>query len=113
MTRTPTVVISFKDMPVHEEARDALHLACGRLGEEFPEITRIEVAVSADGAGHAAHGHVTGRETDVAAQAQAMEPRQAAQRLIEALERQLRKSHEKRIFVARREAQLENRRKRS
>jgi ribosome-associated translation inhibitor RaiA len=113
MTRTPTTVISFKDMPVHEETRETLEAACGRLGEEFPEVTRIEVAVSADGAGHAAHGHVTGRETDVAAQAQAMEPRQAAQRLIDALERQLRKGHDKRIFLARREAQRENQRKRS
>jgi len=113
MTPTPTVVISFKDMPVHEETRDALDAGCRRLGEEFPEITRVEIAVSGDGAGHAAHGHVTGRETDVAAQAQAMDPRQAAQRLIDALERQLRKGHDKRIFVPRREAQLESKRKRS
>jgi len=113
MPGTPTVVISFKDMPVHEETREALEAGCQRLGQEFPEITRAEIALSADGAGHAAHGHVTGRETDVAAQAQATEPRQAAQRLLDALERQLRKGHDKRIFVPRREAQLESKRKRS
>lgn len=107
------VMISFKDMDPIERVREALDGRCRALGAEFPEVTRIEVTISPDGVGHLAHGHVTGSHTEVAGHAQAGEPGQAADKLLDTLERQLRKLHDKKIFARRREAQKNARRRRS
>ena len=107
------VVISFKDMPSDERVRETLEKGCARLTEEFPEIVRCELTLSPDGAGHTAHAHVTGRGMEIATHEQAIDVRQAADRLIDTLERQLRKAHEKRVFARRREAQRESSRRRS
>ena len=83
------------------------------LAEEFHEVTRFEITLLQDGAGYAAHGHVTGKGEDVGAQATAKELLPAAEALLDKLERQLRKHHDKRIFALRREAQRESMRKKT
>jgi ribosomal subunit interface protein len=108
-----SVVISFKDIEAVERVRVEMEKRCAALAEEFPETTRFEIILSADGVGHTAHGHVTGNHTDVAGQGDAPVLAQAADKLMDNLERQLRKNHEKKIFSRRREAQREKERRRS
>lgn len=105
MAESPTVVTTFKDLEADERVRETIEKRCTQLAQEFPEVTRFEINLAEDGAGYAVHGHVTGKGRDVGAQADASELAPAADRLLEKLERQLRKSHDKQIFAQRREAQ--------
>jgi ribosome-associated translation inhibitor RaiA len=100
----PTVAVSFKDTPHSDRVHDAVEKRCAQLAEEFPETTKFEVTLAAEGAGFSATGHVTGRSTDVAGHADGDRPGQAADRLLDKLERALRKVHDKKIFKNRREA---------
>lgn len=109
----PSVLISFKDIRINEKIREAIETRCHALAEEFPETTRFELILSADGTSHTAHGHVTGRNTEVASHAEAPELGQAADRVLDTLERQLRKVHDKKIFGQRREAQRDREKRRS
>lgn len=116
MAATPTVVISAKDVPTDEperralldDVRERIEQSCRALAEEFPETTRFEIILSTDGLSYAAHAHVTGRSTEVAPQATATDLRAAADQLMDRVEKQLRRLHDKRIFTPRREAMLNN-----
>ena len=108
MSTKRSIVISFKDVPVNESVRERLDAGCKRLASEFPETTRFELTLAPDGTGHTAHAHVTGRSTEVASHAQAVEIGEAADRLLDKLERQLRRVHDKHVFAPRREGQKEN-----
>ena len=99
-----STVVTFKELDADEPIREAIEKRSAQLAEEFPEITRIEVTLSEDGAGYTAHGHVTGKGSDVGAQAEASDLGVASDRLLDKLERQLRKHHDKRIFTQRRSA---------
>ena len=101
----PTVTISFKDTPHSDRIQEAVEQRCARMADEFPETTRFEVTMAPEGAGYTAHGHVTGRETEVAGHAEGEQPGEAADRLLDKLERALRKIHDKKLFKNRREAQ--------
>ncbi len=105
MTDEMTVVIRFKDVPESDELRDELEKRCRHFAAEFPETTRYEVTLSPTSPEVFAQTHVTGKGTDIAAHASASEPRQAAERALDKLERELRREHDKRIFGRRREAQ--------
>jgi ribosomal subunit interface protein len=107
------VTISFKDIEPKEKVRKEVETRCEALGEEFPETTRFEIILSMDGDSHTAHGHVTGNHTEVAGHAQAPRLIQAADKLLDSLERQLRKIHDKKIFSQRRGAQQDSVRRRS
>ena len=113
MSESPVIVVSFKDMDGNEEIREKLEGGCRTLGTEFPETTRFEVTLAPDGVGHAAHGRVTGRNTEIAAHAAAIEPAHAADKLLDTLQKQLRKVHDKHVFARRRESQREELRKRT
>jgi ribosomal subunit interface protein len=113
VTQNPMVVVSFKDIEQDEPTRDAIHRRCAALSEEFHEVTRFEITLLQDGAGFAGHGHVSGKGEDVGAQATAKELLPAAEGLLDKLERQLRKHHDKRIFAQRREAQRDAMRKKT
>jgi ribosome-associated translation inhibitor RaiA len=102
------IAVNFKDMPVQDEVRDAVAQRCQALAEEFPELTHVEVTLAPDGSGHSASGRVTGRKTELATHAAAPELGHAADRLLDTLRHQLRRSHDKRIFARRRAAQREN-----
>jgi putative sigma-54 modulation protein len=108
-----STLVSFKDLPTDERAREAIEKRCAHLAEEFQEITRIEITLSEDGAGYTVHGHVTGKGSDVDAQAEASDLAVGADRLLDKLERQLRKHHDKRIFTQRRTARRDPPKKRN
>ena len=105
MTQRLTVVTNFKDLSKDEAVREAIESRCHHLASEFEEIVRIEITLTADGVGFTAHGHVTGRQIDVATHAAATQMLPAAEKLLTKVERQLRRVHDKRIFARRREAQ--------
>ena len=111
----PTVVISFKDLAVEERVRDSVDKRCQGIADQFHEITRIEVTLTEDGAGFTAHGqvHVAGKNTDVNTHAEATDLGPAADLLLDRIEKQLRKVHDKRIFSQRREAQRDRGRRES
>lgn len=105
MAQDPTVAIRFKDLDNDEDLRELLEKRCRHLTSEFPEINNIELTLSPDATEISAHAHVTGKSTDAASHASAEDVRQAGERALHKLERELRKDHDKRIFGQRREAQ--------
>jgi len=102
------IAVNFKDMPVNDEVRVDVEDRCQALADEFPELTHVEVTLTPDGAGHAASGRVTGRSTELATHAAAPKVGHAADRLLDTLRQQLRRSHDKRVFARRRAAQRRN-----
>ncbi len=107
-----STVVTFKELSADERVREAIEKRCAHLAEEFQEITRVEVTLSEDGAGYTVHGHVTAKGSDVGAQAEASDLGAAADRLLDKLERQLRKHPDKRIFTQRRTARRDPPKKR-
>jgi ribosome-associated translation inhibitor RaiA len=105
MTQALSVVIRFKDVENDDEVRDLLDERCRRLSSEFPETTRYELTIGQSSTELDAHAHVTGKGLDAAAQAAGADARQAGERALDKLERELRRVHDKRIFSRRREAQ--------
>jgi ribosome-associated translation inhibitor RaiA len=104
MSDETAVAIHF-NLEVEEELKEELENRSRALFTEFPELTHVEITLSADGDGCLATGHVTGKSTELASHANADEPSHAADRLIDTLKQQLRRTHDKRIFAHRREAQ--------
>ena len=102
------IAVHFKDMAVNEDVRDAVEDRCRALAEEFPELTHVEITLTPDGTGHAASGRVTGRSTELATHTAAPALGHAADRLLDTLRAQLRRSHDKRVYSRRRAAQREN-----
>jgi ribosome-associated translation inhibitor RaiA len=102
------VAISFKDVDADEKVRERTEKRCRALAQEFPEPTHIEVTFSPDASGVTAHAHVTGKRTEVATSASAPALALAADRLLDRVEKQLRRAHEKRIFSHRRDAMQRN-----
>jgi ribosomal subunit interface protein len=102
---SPVVVVHFKDVEIDEIVREAVQRRCDHLADEFHEATRFELTIEQNGMGFAVHGHATGKHTDVATHAKADTARTASDQVLEKIERQLRKLHDKRIFAQRREAQ--------
>ena len=111
MSRNPSVVLHFRDVEVDEAVRDSVqesvHRRCDHLADEFHEVNRFELTISENGAGFSVHGHATGKNTDVATHADAGAARAASDQVLDKIERQLRRGHEKRIFARRREARRE------
>ena len=104
MSRNPSVVLHFRDVEVDEAVRELVHRRCDHLADEFHEVNRFELTISENGAGFSVHGHATGKNTDVATHADAGVVRAASDQVLDKIERQLRRVHEKRIFGRRREA---------
>ena len=104
MPEQPLVAISFKDLATEEALRASIERRCRALADEFPETTRLEITVAADGAGHVAHARVSGRDTQIDARATAIELEPAVDRALDRVRHQLRSVHDKRIFTRRREA---------
>ena len=106
MTNETSVAIHFKDLETDHDVRDHLSARCQHLASEFPETDRYELTLEGDPISVEAHGHVTGKKTRVAAPIKgAVNPRDAGDQVLDKLERELRKEHDKRIFSPRRKAQ--------
>ena len=104
MSRNPSVVLHFRDVEVDDTVRESVHRRCDHLADEFHEVNRFELTISENGAGFSVHGHATGKNTDVATHADAEVVRAASDQVLDKIERQLRRVHEKRIFTHRRAA---------
>ena len=107
MSRNPSVVLHFRDVEVDEAVRESVHRRCDHLADEFQEVNRFELTISDNGTGFSVHGHATGKNTDVATHADAGAARAASDQVLDKIEKQLRRVHEKRIFGRRREARRE------
>ena len=107
LSRNPSVVLHFRDVEVDETVRESVHRRCDHLADEFHEVNKIELTISENGVGFSVHGHATGKNTDVATHADAEAARVASDQVLDKIERQLRRVHEKRIFSRRREARRE------
>jgi ribosomal subunit interface protein len=105
MANRPSVVIHFKEVEQDEPLREFIQKKSQHLADEFHEVSKIEISVAPNGVGFVANGHVTGKATDIATQVEATDVAPAIDSVFEKVERQLRKSHDKRIFAQRREAQ--------
>jgi len=105
MTTNPSVVIHFREVEQDEPLRESIQKKSQHLGEEFHEVSKIEISLAPDGVGFIANGHVTGKGTDVATHVTASKLAAAVDLVFDKIERQLRKIHDKRIFSQRREAQ--------
>jgi ribosomal subunit interface protein len=105
MVQGPPVVVHFREIPNSERVRQSIEARCEHLAAEFDEVARFEITFTPLGTEIAANGHATGKNTNVATQASGKNLRAAADQVVEKIERQLRKIHDKRIFAQRREAQ--------
>jgi ribosomal subunit interface protein len=105
MTQSPTVIVHAKDFELDDHVRIQIERRCEHLAEEFPEVARIEIAITQASPRFDVHGHATGKHTDLATHANATDPRAAADMVIDKIGKQLRRVHDKRIFTQRREAQ--------
>ena len=105
MTKNPSVVIHFREVEQDEPLREFIEKKGEHLGNEFHEVSKIEISLAPNGAGFIANGYVTGKGTDIATHVEASELTPAVDSVFEKAERQLRKHHDKRIFAQRREAQ--------
>ena len=109
MPRSASVVVHFRDAEVDEQIRlsvqESVQVRCDQLADEFHEVNRFELTIAGNGVGFTVHGHATGKNTDVATHADAEAARAASDQVLDKIERQLRKVHDKRIFTHRREAQ--------
>ena len=105
MSRSPSVFLHFRDVESDEAVRESVQRRCDHLADEFHEVNRFELTISENGPGFSVHGHATGKNTDVATHADAEQARVASDQVLDKIERQLRKVHDKRIFGRRREAQ--------
>ncbi len=105
MTKNPSVVIHFREVEQDEPLRESIEKKGEHLGNEFREVSKIEISLAPNGAGFIANGHVTGKGTDIATHVEASELTPAVDSVFDKVERQLRKLHDKRIFTQRREAQ--------
>ena len=105
MTQSPTVLVHAKDLELDDLVRTSIERRCEHLAEEFHEVARFELTVTESGTGYGVHGHATGKHTDVATHAEASDPGPAADLVLDKIEKQLRRVHDKRIFSQRRDAQ--------
>jgi ribosomal subunit interface protein len=112
MAETPTVVVRFKDVERDELVREEIERKVRQIAEEFPETTRFEINLEPDGAAFRIHAHVNGKNTEVATHGDGPDVRTATDQLFHRVKHQLRRVHDKRIFVQRREAQRSNPKKR-
>lgn len=100
-----TIVIRFNHMAKDDDVQTHLRARCDDLANEFPETAHYEVSLTPDAREIRADGHVSGRDTHVAAHASAPDLRQAGERVLNKLRHELRRHHDKHIFSRRREAQ--------
>ncbi len=105
MAETPTVVVRFKDVEHDELVREEIERKTRQIAEEFPETTRFEISLEPDGAGFRIHAHVNGKNTEVTTHGDGPDLRTATDQLFHRVKHQLRRVHDKRIFLHRREAQ--------
>ena len=104
MAGIPTVVVHHKELQIGEHLRASIKKRCAHIALEFHEVRHFEFALAPDGVGVMVHGHATGKNTDLATHAEGSDAGIACDRVLDKIERQLRRIHDKRIFTRRRDA---------
>lgn len=94
--------IHFQDVPHSDKVRDECEQLAAALREEFPETSKCEVTITHSGEEKELHLHVTGKDVDLAARAQARDVHETVVEAFDRVRRQLRKRHDKKIFSGRR-----------
>jgi len=94
--------IHFQDVPHSDAIRDECEQLASSLRDEFPETSKCEVTVTHAGDEKELHLHITGKDIDIAARAQARDLRETMTEAFERVRKQLRKHHDKQIFSRRR-----------
>jgi ribosomal subunit interface protein len=94
--------IHFQDVPHSDAIRDECEQLASGLREEFPETSKCEVTVTHTGDDKELHLHVTGKDIDIAARAQARDMHETMTEAFDRVRKQLRKHHDKQIFSRRR-----------
>ena len=106
MTESARIQTHWRNLPADELTNQYLARRCDQLTAEFPEADSFEISLQVEGKQVEGHAHVDGKRTRLAAHTRgALSSRQAAERVLDKLEREMRKEHDKRIFSARRKAQ--------
>ena len=106
MHQSVKVKTHWRNLPPEETTDQYLERRCDHLMAEFPEAESFEISLNAEGKKVECHAHVDGKRTRLAAHSSgAQSSRQAAEDVLDKLEREMRKDHDKRIFGQRRKAQ--------
>ena len=105
MPEAPVVVVHHRDVHVGERLLESIERRCASLADEFSEASRFEISFEPSGAGVRGQVHATGRRTDFSTHAEASAAGIVADRVLDKIERHLRKVHDKRVFGRRRDAQ--------
>ncbi|MCG8589900.1 MAG: HPF/RaiA family ribosome-associated protein [Proteobacteria bacterium] len=101
----PSVVIRFKDLHNDPTVREHLEKRCARLASRVNDLTRLELTLTPNAGEFAASGQAAARGISVAAHAAAEDIHLVGERVLDKLERELRREHDKRIYGRRRTAQ--------
>ena len=88
-----------------EPIREACAQQASELHADFPETTRVSVTVRRVGPEYETHVCANGKDVEVASRARDTEILGSVTDAFDKTRRQLRKNHDKTIFVRRREAQ--------
>ena len=106
MTQAGKLNTHWRNLRADQATDEYLERRCEHLMEEFPEADTFEVSFQLEGQEIECHAHVDGKRTRLAAHSSgAQNSRQAAEKALDKLEREMRKDHDKRIFGSRRKAQ--------
>jgi len=93
------------DVPHSRQVGAECEGICAQLSAGFPEASSFEVSLGRTGVQFDVHVHVTGRHVSLAAKARQRVLGEALHAAFARAERQLRKRHDKQIYVRRREVQ--------
>jgi len=104
MNQDAQVVIRFKNIEQDDEIRSHLQRRLQQISDDFPETSRCELNLLADSDQFTAHAHATGKRIDLAAHAASDNVRAAGESALGKLVRELRRHHDKQIFMRRRAA---------
>jgi len=104
MSDMPKVVVHHRDVHIGANLLESIERRCATLADEFSEASRFELSFENHGMTVRGLAHATGRRTDLATHAEASDPGIVVDRVLDKIERQLRRSHDKRVFGRRRDA---------
>ena len=105
MSELPKVLVHHRDVHIGAQLLESIERRCATLADEFAEASRFELTFENNGMSVRGQAHATGRRTDLSTHAEASEPGIVVDRVLDKIERQLRRGHDKRVFGRRRSAQ--------
>jgi ribosome-associated translation inhibitor RaiA len=105
MSETPKVLVHHRDVHIGAHLLESIERRCATLADEFSEASRFELSFENHGMSVRGQVHATGRRTDLATHAEASDPGIVVDRVLDKIEKQLRRIHDKRVYGRRRDAQ--------